>query len=123
MTKLLNHSVLSGHHSPTRQPLWFDAECSQKKKRAFIIAAKSGVAWNACQQLQRQYKSCAQQAKRRYTQVRTAIFLDKLYKKDPSVHNLIKKSAVKHVTPVSAAWQDHLNAAFRQRADRPAMRY
>eukprot|EP00983_Pelagomonas_calceolata_P081169 1155455-Pelagomonas_calceolata.AAC.3 len=52
MTRPLNYSVPSGYHFPTRKPLWFDAECSQKK-RAVITAAKTGVAWNACQQLQR----------------------------------------------------------------------
>eukprot|EP00983_Pelagomonas_calceolata_P130565 1161696-Pelagomonas_calceolata.AAC.1 len=60
----------------------------------------------------------------RSLQLLGCIFLDKLYKKDPSVHKLIKKSAVKHVTPFfAAAWQDHLNAAFGQCADRPAMRW
>eukprot|EP00983_Pelagomonas_calceolata_P038548 1136827-Pelagomonas_calceolata.AAC.1 len=77
MTRPLNYSVPSGHHFPTRKPLWGGMEC---------LSTTSMTVQSMCPAGQAQ------------------------------IHT------VKHVTPISAAaWQGHLNAAFRHRADRPAM--
>ena len=86
------------------------------RKIEFLHAVKQKVATNACQELYRQYRAQRQRSCRRFTQARKADFLKKLHKKDPSVHALVKKPVDRDTTPISdTAWQDHLNAVFRQR--------
>ena len=39
--------------------------------------------------------------------------MDKLHRKDPSVHSFLRQQPVKHTTPVSlSAWQEHLSKVF-----------
>jgi len=43
-----------------------------------------------------------------------ALFLDRLFCKDPAVHALLKKQTRSNTTPVSApVWHDHLHKHFR----------
>eukprot|EP00983_Pelagomonas_calceolata_P030241 948379-Pelagomonas_calceolata.AAC.1 len=49
-----------------KRPEWFNDACTARKK-AFLIASKTGQARHACEQLHREYRAVQQHAKRRYT--------------------------------------------------------
>eukprot|EP00983_Pelagomonas_calceolata_P003325 107865-Pelagomonas_calceolata.AAC.1 len=50
-------------------PEWFNDACAARKK-AFLMALKTGQARQACEQLHREYRAEAQRAKQRYTRTR-----------------------------------------------------
>ena len=94
-------------------PVWFNEECWEKR-RAFIEAVKRGEARHACRFLKRESMSCNRRMKRRHTRQLRNLFLDRLFRKDPAVHALLKKHTKSHTTPVPApAWHDHLHRHFR----------
>ena len=102
----------SSRKSPLN-PVWFDWECWEKREK-FKEAVKSGKAKNACRYLKKQSDSCNRKVKRRYTRQLRNLFLDRLFRKDPAVHALLKKHTKSHTTPVPApVWLDHLHRHFR----------
>ena len=109
----------SGTHSHLRpaqqeRAAWFDDLC-QQKKQAVLDAAMRGEDSHVRDQLLREYKAETQRCKRRYTNSRHNTFLKKLFDKDPTVHKMLKKPTIKHVTPVAeSSWHNHLHNVFRQ---------
>ena len=52
--------------------------------------------------------------KRWHTRHLRNLFLDRLFRKDPAVHALLKKQTRSNTSPVSApVWHDHLHRHFR----------
>eukprot|EP00983_Pelagomonas_calceolata_P078185 1154183-Pelagomonas_calceolata.AAC.10 len=83
------------------------------RKKAFLIALKTGQARHACEQLHIEYKAEAQCAKQRYTRTQAAEFMRRLFQKDPAVHKHLMKPVSSRTTPISEqAWQDYINNLF-----------
>jgi len=94
-------------------PVWFNEECRMKRKM-FIEAVKRGEAKHACQFLRKESRRCNRATKRSYKRQQCAVFLDRLFKKDPQVHAMLRKRQTSHITPVATtAWNQHLQSHFR----------
>eukprot|EP00983_Pelagomonas_calceolata_P077136 1153745-Pelagomonas_calceolata.AAC.3 len=59
-------------------------------------------------------RGCNCATKRCYKRQQCAVFLDRLFKKDPQVHTMLQKRQSSHITPVTTtAWNQHLQSRFR----------
>jgi exonuclease III len=102
-----------------RNPPWFDAEC-MAKRRALLDAVRSGQAVHACQFLRKQFRLQTRRAKRAHTKYQKAVFLDRLYRKDPELHAMLRKPQRAQQTPLSAkAWEEYLGSHFKVPRDQP----
>ena len=73
-----------------------------------------GDAKHACSSPKKESDSYNCRMKRRHTRHLCNLFLDRLFRKDPAVHALLKKQTRFKTTPVSApVWHDHLHRHFR----------
>ena len=100
-------------------PVWFNDECKLKRK-LFIEAIKRGEARHACQYLRRESWRCNRRTKRRHKRQQCAVFLDRLLRKDPQVHAMLRKRQSSCTTPIPAKdWNEHLHNHFRAQAREP----
>ena len=94
-------------------PIWFNDECHMKRKW-FIEAVKRGEAKHACMFLRIESRKCNRRTKRRHQRQQRALFLDRLYRKDPHIHAMLRKRKTSQATPVTSdEWDRHLHSHFR----------
>jgi len=95
-----------------RRPVWFDAQC-RLKRRCFFEAVKSGGAVHACQYLKKESKKQNRRARRAYDKYQKAVFLDRLHRHTPDIHELMRKPRRSHPTPITAeGWSSYLQQHF-----------
>ena len=94
-------------------PVWFNDECRMKRK-LFIEAVKRGEAKHACRFLRMESRRCNRRTKRCHKRQQRAFFLDRLLRKDPQVHAMLRKRQTSHATPVTSnEWNKHLQNHFQ----------
>lgn len=94
-------------------PIWFDEECAEKRF-AFREAVQRGEAKHACRFLKKESARTNRRKKRWHTRQLRSLFLDRLFRKDPEVHALLRKEKKSFTSPVPApVWHDHLQMHFR----------
>jgi len=95
------------------RPPWFDAEC-MAKRRALLNAVQTGQAVNACKFLRKQFRQCTRCAKRTYNKYQKALFLDRMHRKDPELHAMLRQRKRAQQTPLSSkAWEEYLASHFQ----------
>jgi len=95
-----------------RRPVWFDEQC-RLKRRLFIQAVQSGQAVHACRFLKKEYKKQTRRSRRAYERYQKAVFLDRLKRHRPDIHDMLKKQRSTHQTPITAeSWRSYLQRHF-----------
>mmetsp|Transcript_418 Transcript_418/g.1002 ORF Transcript_418/g.1002 Transcript_418/m.1002 type:complete len:905 (+) Transcript_418:594-3308(+) len=98
-----------------KRPVWFDDQC-RLKRRLFIQAVQSGQAVHACQFLKKEYKKQTRRARRAYEKYQKAVFLDRLKRHRPDIHEMLRKPRSTHQTPITAdGWNSYLQHHFGAR--------
>lgn len=95
-----------------RRPVWFNQACLEKK-RNFVQAVRSGEAVHACQFLKKEYRKQTRRARRAHDKYKKAVFLDRLQRHTPDIHELLKKPRTFQQTPITAdGWSSYLGKHF-----------
>ena len=90
------------------RPPWFDAECTAKR-RALLDAVCTGQANIACKFLRKQFRQRTRCAKRAHNKYQKALFLDRMHRKHPKLHAMLRQPKGAQQPPLSSkAWEEYL---------------
>jgi hypothetical protein len=80
-----------------RKAPWFDDVC-RRKRRDFLRSFRDGR--EDLQDTKKEYRKHAQRVVRKFLKQQTAIFLDKLSKRDPAIYDMLKQRKTTCPSPV-----------------------
>jgi len=93
-----------------RKAPWFDDVC-RRKRRDFLRSFRDGR--EDLQDTKKEYRKHAQRVVRKFLKQQTAIFLDKLSKRDPAIYDMLKQRKTTCPSPVPTdAWNTYLLSHF-----------
>ena len=101
-----NQRVAAG----ARKAPWFDDEC-RRKRRDFLRSLRDGR--EDLQDTKKEYRKYTRRVARKFSKQQTAIFLDKLSKRDPAIYDMLKQRRTTCPSPVPTdAWNTYLLSHF-----------
>jgi len=93
-----------------RKTPWFDDVC-RRKRRDFLRSLRDGR--EDLQDTKKEYRKHTRRVARKFSKQQTAIFLDKLSKRDPALYDMLKQKKTTCPFPVpSNAWSTYLLSHF-----------
>ena len=92
-----------------RKAPWFDDEC-RRKRRDFLRSLRDGR--EDLQDTKKEYRKYTRRVARKFSKQQTAIFLDKLSKRDPAIYDMLKQRKTCPSPVPTDAWNTYLFSQF-----------
>jgi hypothetical protein len=93
-----------------RKAPWFDDVC-RRKRRDFLRSLRDSR--EDLQDIKKEYRKHTRRVARKFSKQQTAIFLDKLSKRDPAIYDMLKQRKITCPSPVPTdAWNTYLLSHF-----------